>query len=89
MKRYTIEVTREIWVSLRAYLIGYGIQYEPAECFNLIHITIWCNERQAENINNFLERVTIQALNEKQNRENHFVNIDAETVRNQLKGEEV
>ena len=55
MKHYSIELSRENWQVLQAYLIGYGLKYEPCECYNLIHITIWCNEKQAENINNFLE----------------------------------
>ena len=85
MKKYSIELDRNTWNALRVYLINNEIQYEPAECFNLIHITIWCNSEQAKEIDNFLERVTIQALNEKQHRENHYTNIDAEAVRNQIK----
>ena len=57
MKEYNIELTRENWITLRTYLIHYGIKYEPADCYNLIHTTVWCTEKQAENINKFLEEV--------------------------------
>lgn len=55
MKNYSVELTRDNWQELRAYLINNGIAYEPAECYNLVHITIWCNDFQAEKINRFLE----------------------------------
>lgn len=55
MKNYNIELPRESWERLRAYLIENDISFESSECFNLVHITIWCNQEQAENINKFLE----------------------------------
>ena len=58
MKQYSIELTRENWQVLQAFLIGYGLKYEPAACYNLVHVTIWCNPMQAENINRFLEANT-------------------------------
>ena len=55
MNQYNIELTPDNWEKMRTYLIEHGINYEPSECFNLVHITIWCNQEQAENINKFLE----------------------------------
>ncbi len=55
MKEYTIELTPNNWQVLRAYLIDNKIKFEPCSCYNLIHITIWCNENQAAGINKFLE----------------------------------
>lgn len=55
MKEYSIELSVNRWQALRQYLIEHNISFEPCECFNLIHVTIWCNENQAAEINKFLE----------------------------------
>lgn len=55
MKTYSIELPVNHWQALRNYLIEQNISFEPCECFDLIHITIWCNENQAADINKFLE----------------------------------
>lgn len=55
MKKYSIELSVNRWQALRKYLIEQNINFEPCECFDLIHITIWCNENQAADINKFLE----------------------------------
>ena len=55
MNEYSIELTVDRWQALRNYLIEHNISFEPCECFNLIHVTIWCNENQAAGINRFLE----------------------------------
>lgn len=55
MKKYSIELSVDRWQALRRYLIEHNISFEPCECFNLIHITVWCNENQAAEINKFLE----------------------------------
>ena len=55
MKTYSIELTVDRWQVLRHYLIEHNISFEPCECFNLIHVTIWCNEDQAAEINKFME----------------------------------
>ena len=55
MKNYSVELDREKYKIFREYLIENEINFEPSECFNLIHIVVTCNEKQAEKINNFLE----------------------------------
>lgn len=55
MNRYSVELSVDRWQALRQYLIEHNISFEPCECFNLIHITVWCNENQAAEINKFLE----------------------------------
>ncbi len=53
--KYSIELSKEKAHALKCFLIGYGIKYEPCECFNTIYMTIFATEKQAENINKFLE----------------------------------
>lgn len=53
--KYSIELSKEKAHALKYFLIGYGIKYEPCECFNTIYMTIFATEKQAENINRFLE----------------------------------
>lgn len=55
MKTYSVELPVDRWQALRQYLIEHNISFEPCECFNLIHVTIWCNENQAAEIDKFLE----------------------------------
>ena len=56
MKNYNIELNKNIWEHLRAYLKQNNIYYE-ASCIkdDLLHIQLRASEEQATNINLYLD----------------------------------
>ena len=56
MKNYNIELSKNIWEHLRAYLQDNNIYYETSSIKgDLLHIELRASEKQATNINLYLD----------------------------------
>ena len=56
MKNYNIELNKNIWEHLRAYLQQNNIYYETSSIKgDLLHIQLRASEKQATNINLYLD----------------------------------
>ena len=58
MKNYNIELSKNIWEHLRAYLQQNNIYYEASGIKgDLLHIQLRASEEQATNINLYLDSI--------------------------------
>lgn len=53
MKWYSVELTRAEYEYLKPFLSGH--QYEPSQCGELVHLEVYCTEKQADGLNAIID----------------------------------
>lgn len=53
---YSIDMTKEKAEKFKLYLRDHDIQFEPSECYNLIHFECFMTEKELDLANEWLEK---------------------------------